>query len=275
MKKETTYAVTDDFHISISQIKKFIKSKQERAWKYILWIDESYTWEALFIWKLFHEYIEAIGKDPKLTEDKNTHAVFWDQIFNWIMDSVKKYVKENWSDLDWWERQLLQEKIIDKLKTLAVHFSHYDDSLIDQREFGGKKPVILDMDSKSLEFNLTYYVDAMDSCKNEIVDYKTVTFFTKIWDEKPPVRWWMSNRESYKLQAWLYMKMTGAHKTKFVEILKKEYKKYSREQSHQVIEIEMNRLFDSEMSKKYLPIIQEMIWLYQKYDIIRENNFDD
>lgn len=67
------------------------------------------------------------------------------------------------------------------------------------------------------------------------------------------------------------MVTTGLRKAKFVEILKKEYKKYTRPESHQVIEYVWSDARNQDMEKEYTPIMEEIHDYYEKYSIIIDN----
>lgn len=219
-------------HISVSQIKLFIKSQQQRAGKYILWIEDDWVYESLILGGLFHESVEKWLDPSKVLELHNEL-----------------------------EDEAMVMSIRTKLHTLQENFSHYDDSGIIERE--------RQFSCTLWEYNwepmtLIWYIDAIRS-DGTIIDYKTVSNFTVVWDDRIPMRGGMSIYDSYELQAWLYMYATWYKRAEFVEILKKSYKKYTPKDSHQVISFTWSDELHQKMSEKYYPIIENMYIMHSKF----------
>lgn len=240
----------DNIHLSVSQISTYIKSPQQWAGKYILGMQDNYKTDALEIGSMFHKRVEVCAWKNIWDEAEKE----WENLIQSLEGSFKH-------DPDF---------LTDAVKifyTLRKNFECYDDTGIVERE---KKVVDRLHLWGAKTINFVGYVDAIHA-DGTIVDYKSVTYFTKPWDTTPPIRGGLPSYKSYELQAWLYMKVTGLKKAKFVEILKKDFKKYTREQSHQVIEFEFSDARDNSMMSEYMPIMEQIHDLYEKYEIVIDN----
>lgn len=75
----------------------------------------------------------------------------------------------------------------------------------------------------------------------------------------------MSTYDEYKLQLWIYSKLTGINNAKIVEVSKHEYK--DKRVENQIIDYVFDDATHVEMEAKYKPVVEEMYDLYTKFKI--------
>jgi len=235
-------------HFSVSQLKTYIKSKQQWSGKYILWFQDTYKPDARELWVMFHKRAEDV--------DWSTDEILQEKIAKKCISTLKKKY-----DADF----VIRAK--EPFEILRQHFSYYDDSGITQRE----KKLVENFETPSWKtIGFVWYIDAIHK-DWYLVDYKSVTYLTKMWDTNIPMRAWMPVWKEYEMQAWLYMMFTGLKEARFVEFLKKDYKKYWPEQWHQILKFKRSAKRHKDMLRDFMPIIEEMVAHYERFEVVIDN----
>lgn len=243
-------------HLSVSQIKTFIKSKQQRAGKYILGIEDEPFEDSRTLWIMFHKRIEEMNWD--FTKDTE---IAWRLLREMQSKELSQKTKSTFVQDTVEAFEILRRHFLASQRINALEW------LVRERE----KPLSETISVWQLydQVKFKWYVDSIGD--DFFIDYKSVTFFTNLGDTNIPMRAWMPVRREYELQAWLYMRATGKNKALFIECLKKDYKKYSVEQGNQIIEFNYSEARDQEMRDMYDPIMTEIIENYEKHEVILDN----
>ena len=204
--------------ISVSQIKTFIKSKAERAGKYLL----------------------------NIREDKQEDYFIMGHVFEaWIMF---------WKDIS--------DKYLKEIKNKKTFFEEFETLKYNSEwlEFiRGKNNY--EVKGKLFWQDILWYIDSYT--KDEIIDIKTTQYLSK--DDWKKWLFGMNSYDSYKLQLWIYFRLTWVKKTKIIEVSKHRYKNKERHE-HQIIEFNWTKEEDLKMEKKYKPIIEEMNEMFNKFN---------
>jgi len=211
--------------LSVSQVKKFMKSKSQRAGEYILWIKDERKDDSLYIWQAFHKILENYNLKWEINEtvwheilancDDKQKAV---EVYDCLVSNINKV------ELERWESEV----------KVSVNLFWQDFFCV---------------------------IDCLT--ENEVIDYKTVSSLSKE-DDKAWFRQAENNYADYKFQLRVYAKATNRRKWKIIEIMKKQLKTRPEER-WQVIEFEFTEQDDKEMSEKYWKIVWEMVELLQTY----------
>lgn len=251
-------------HFSVSQIKTFMKSKSERAGRYILKIEDDFKNDSFVVWRAIHKYFENMSKDEAYNilteaEDKEMALTQFD-ILIW-----------NLHEFLWGEEWL--KKLISETQAEAFFKTDW-----------------------FLWYPMCWYIDKL--WVDTLYDLKSVSSLSTEYDAIP-IRAGMSTRDEYELQAWIYMKQTNRNKCIFIEIPKKDTsvplnttskkddiiklckwfnpedvslttkqiveKYHPKRDVGQNVEVIMTEEFDRKMTEKYTPILQEMFWLIIKH----------
>lgn len=110
--------------------------------------------------------------------------------------------------------------------------------------------------------NWVEYVGYIDSYSDWIIyELKTASLLTQK-DWKASIFSWIPTYEEYRLQCWLYMRALWAD-AKLVEIWKHRYKDWRV--SNQIFDFKWSKEFDDEMTGLYVPVIDEMKEMFDKY----------
>lgn len=141
---------------------------------------------------------------------------FWEDKRDW----AEQYIYEECERYFEWEELLSEyrkskEKLNHAVDNYKYHY--YDLKGAIMKKSDGEPEA--EVKGEIMWVDFTWYIDLkLDSM---LVDYKAVWSHTKRWENKTssysPI---LSNEQKYKIQAYLYMKITGIKKTLFVEVLK-------------------------------------------------------
>lgn len=251
-------------HFSTSQIKKFMFSKSQRAWTYVLWVKDDYQPNAAFeVGKAFHHYAQTWNLD---------------EAYDIMVKGTGGYKEED------------IEKAVLKFENLKDNFDRLGIVLEWENE--------VRFDKMILWYPFVGYIDKMSD--EWIYELKTTSSLSKE-DDKPPMWSVINSYEEYKLQCWLYMKAMNRNKAMLIEVLgsnptipenttlskeaislyckdfdindakltKKDIiAKYSPIREYaQVIIFQLTPEFDKEMTDKYEPILKDMWDLLTKFNI--------
>ena len=159
--------------------------------------------------------------------------------------------QDDWSILEW-----------NKVSNMEDLVSDYDNL-----KYNADWDLFLDWDKQvEVQWELFWvpFIGYIDRLTDFIEDIKTSYLSTKD-DHKKNMRSGMSYRDEYKLQLWTYFRATWNRNTRIREYWKFKYK--DGRKSKQVIEFIFTDELDKEMEKKYLPVIEEMKELWNKFNI--------
>lgn len=245
--------------LSVSNIKLFLADKKKRASNYLMWVEDSWNNWAYIIGNIFHDIIEMTVSMRDGIEDIDRYA-------SRTLENNQRFLDHLQSQ--WWNRDKERDKWVDQLSTLLRHFQFYKDrerKIVFREGYKQGRLVIKELD---IDVDFWYIIDAIDE-EDVIIDYKSCTYFTQWWDTKKSFFWGISTWQSYQLQMWLYMLLEGKSKSCVVEFLKKKYKKYDREQWHQIFYLELTPQFHQEMLELFwadICKIIDILNLKKKYD---------
>ena len=219
--------------LSISQVKKFMKSKAQWAGEYILWLKDERKDDSLYIGSAFHKVLELYNLNWK-RDDNAWHDILSScedkekaiEVYDCLINNIKKI-----DNLERWEQEV------------KVNF-------------------------KLFWADFLWFIDCLTS--DCVIDYKTVSSLSKE-DSNPWFRQAENNYADYKFQLRAYAKATNRRKWKIIEIMKKTLKTRPDERG-QVIEFEFDEQTDKEMEEKYWGVVKEMVDLLEKHKNINATN---
>lgn len=107
-----------------------------------------------------------------------------------------------------------------------------------------------------------WYIDLLT--EDTIIDIKTSKYLSKQESDNKNMWSWLSSYDEYRLQLWVYMKLTGKQKGKIIEVAKHKYK--DDKPRNQIIDINMTEELDQEMTNKRQPVVDEMIRLWAAFN---------
>lgn len=112
-----------------------------------------------------------------------------------------------------------------------------------------------------LGYNFIGYADLYtDNC---IYDIKTNRYLTEQNKWYPNSRSWMTSYQEYELQLWCYMKVSWVVNSSIIEVSKHRYKDWRN--ANKRFDFSMSQEFDVRMTNKFLPLIEKMKSLHDKY----------
>ena len=189
--------------LSYSQIEKFINYKWEWYWKYVLWNKEDNYSSAKVIGKACHLAVEHINRYGEIDREIVNKFVLW-ECMQKIDDSNLCY-ETNIND------SLVVERAINNF------VNHYYKNWIKKSSWQVEWLVKWEL----LWNEIIWYVDLLtEDC---IIDYKFVASHTKMWSWfKSPFSPNLTNEQKYKIQWYIYMKLSWVKKVVFIETLKKD-----------------------------------------------------
>lgn len=167
--------------ISISQIKKFMKSKSQWAWEYILWIKDEFKNDSFDIWKALHKYIETkdielAKKEMENVEDKEKAL----ETFEILLKNLAEFDLPKWEhevkvDFDIWGWQAIW--FVDLLTDDCV----YDFKTVSSLSKPDDKPAMWQVVNNYEEYKLQmyFYMYATGKKKAKILEIMKKEFKTK------------------------------------------------------------------------------------------------